>query len=321
MTDLAWAESPLQLLSALEARHAGLLGPVQVRVRPGSDALHATAREVIRLGLSPKTDLIFTEKTGRTRSTGAIGDAFSGRAQAGLLLHRAPERIVLLDDGLATLHLLGLLCGPWKQPLVRARARPGRLRRAFSGLAGRRLRSLAHRGRVVFFTGLPVPAPLLARARRVGIPVVSHDFAWLRSLPPAPPPQRRTVVLGTSLVANGLVEREPYLRWLEGVTAREPVVYHPHRRECPRVLELLREDPAVTLVEGDLPVELSLRGLTSEHRVLSLPSTALTSLRVLHGPGGPRVEGVGVPAAWWTERADPALRTHLSLSVLGPEFV
>lgn len=320
MTDLAWAESPLQLLSALEARHAGLLGPAEVRVRPGSDALHATAGEVIRLGLSPKTDLIFTDRIGRTGTTWAVGDAFSGRVQAGMLLRRAPERIVLLDDGLATLHLLGLLVGPWKQPLLRARARPGPARRAFSGLAGHRLRSLAGQGRVTLFTGLPVPAPLLARARRVGIPVVSHDFAWLRTLPAEPPPEQRRVVLGTSLVANGLVDRGAYLGWLNGITAREPVAYYPHRRECPQVLALLREDPAVALVERDLPVELSLRGLTPEHRVISLPSTALTSLRVLHGPGGPRIEGVNVPAGWWTERADPALRTHLSLFVLGPEF-
>jgi len=319
MTDLAWAESPLQLLSALEARHAGLLGPVEVRVRPGSDALHATAREAVRLGLPPKTTLTFTERIGRTGATWALGDAFSGRAQGRMLLSRAPERIVLLDDGLATLHLLGLLCGPWKQPLLRARARPGAVRRGFSALAGHRLRALARQGRVTAFTGLPVPAQLLARTRRVGVPVISHEFSWLRALPDEPPPVRRCVVLGTSLVANGLVDRGAYLGWLGGITEEEPVAYYPHRRECPRVLELLREDPAVTLVERDLPVELSLRGLTPEHRVLSLPSTALTSLRVLHGPG-PRIEGVGVPAAWWTERADPALRTHLSVSVLGPEF-
>lgn len=321
MTDLAWAESPLQLLSALEARHAGLLGPAELRVRTGSDALHATASEVVRLGLPEKTTLTSTTKIGRTGNTWAIGDAFSGRVQSRMLLGRAPGRIVLLDDGLATLHLLGLLCGPWKQPLVRARAKPGPARRAFSGLAGNRLRGLARRGRVTVFTGLPVPAPLLARARRVGIPVVTHDFAWLRTLPAEPPPEQRCVVLGTSLVANGLVDRGAYLQWLNQITAREPVAYYPHRRECPQVLALLREDPAVTLVERDLPVELSLRGLTREHRVLSLPSTAITSLRVLHGPDGPRIEGVTVPPEWWTERADPALRTHLSIFVLGPEFV
>jgi hypothetical protein len=320
MTDLAWAESPLQLLSALEARHRGLLGPAEVRVRTGSDALHATAREVIRLGLPAKTTLTFAEHIGRTGSTWALGDAFSGRAQARMLLDRAPERIVLLDDGLATLHLLGLLCGPWRQPLLRARARPGPARRAFAALAGQRLRGLARQGRVSVFTGLPIPGALLARARRVGIPVLVHDFAWLRTLPAEPPPEQRCVVLGTSLVANGLIEREAYLEWLDKVTGREPVAYYPHRRECPEVLARLREDPAVTLVERDLPVELSLRGLTAGHRVLSLPSTAITSLRVLHGGNGPRIEGVSVPSGWWTEQAAPALRTHLSVSVLGPEF-
>jgi len=182
MTDLAWVESPLQLLPALEARHAGLLGPVEVRVRPGSDALHATAREAIRLGLPPKTTLTFTERTG---ATWALGDAFSGRVQGRMLLSRAPERIVLLDDGLAALHLLGLLCGPWKQPLLRARARPGPARRGFSTLAGHRLRALAHQGRVTAFTGLPVPAQLLARTRRVGVPVVPTASPGCAPCPPS----------------------------------------------------------------------------------------------------------------------------------------
>ncbi|MDX6744650.1 hypothetical protein [Actinocorallia sp. A-T 12471] len=320
MTDLAWVESPLQLLSVLEARHAGVLGPVVLRVRAGSSALAATAAEAVRLGTPPGTVLEDASRATSGRAAWALGDAFSGQAQTALLAGRAPGRVVLVDDGLATLHLLGLLSGPWRQPLVRARAQAGFGRRVLGSLAGARLRSLAQAGRVTVFTALPVPSALLARARRVGVSVVSHDFPYLRSLPADPPPPERLVMLGTSLVANGLIDRGEYLRWLGGKAAVEPFVYHPHRRECPQVLDVLRADPRVRVHDSGLPVELSLRGLTSWHRVVSLPSTALSSLRVLLGGEGPVIEGVTVPQGWWTERADASLRTHLSLFTVGPEF-
>ncbi|GAA3238753.1 hypothetical protein [Actinocorallia longicatena] len=320
MTDLAWAESPLQLLSAVEARHAGLLGPAEILVRAGSDALTATAAELVRLGPPAGTTLEFASRARAGRRVWAVGDAFSGQVQAKLLTS-LPSRIVLVDDGLATIHLLGLLAGPWRQPLIRARARAGRVRRILGSAAGARLRSAAREGRVTVFTGLPVPSAVLARAHRAGIEVVQHDFPYLRSLAADPAPAERTVVLGTSLVANGLVDRGSFLGWINGILAGERVAYYPHRREDPEILAMLRDDPRVTLVERGLPVELSLRGLSPRHRVLSLPSTALTSLRVLLGPDGPAIEGVTVPSAWWTDRADQSLRTHLSLFTLGPELV
>ncbi|GAB2848211.1 hypothetical protein GCM10022221_54450 [Actinocorallia aurea] len=320
MTDLAWVESPLQLLSVLEARHAGLLGPVTVRVRTGSPALAATAAEAARLGLPSGTALEDATRASAGRRAWALGDAFSGQAQSALLTGRAPGRVVLVDDGLATLHLLGLLSGPWRSPLIRARAKAGLVRRGLGALAGARLRSLAEAGRVTVFTALPVPSAVMARASRVGISVVTHDFPYLRSLPADPAPPERLVMLGTSLVANGLIDRGAYVRWLNGRAAVEPFVYHPHRRECPQVLDTLRQDPRVRVHESKLPVEMSLRGLTSWHRVVSLPSTALSSLRVLLGGAGPAIEGVTVPHEWWTDAADPSLRTHLSLFTVGPEF-
>ncbi|MEO5877804.1 MAG: hypothetical protein ABIS86_03995 [Streptosporangiaceae bacterium] len=320
MSDQAWVESPLQLLSAIEARHAGILGPVDLLARAGSEPLRATVEELRRLGLPEGATIGFGGRATPARGTWAVGDAFSGQVQGRLVTGR-PERILLVDDGLATLHLLGLLAGPWRQPLVRARAQAGPVRRLLGSLAGARLRSAARNGRVVVFTGLPVPFTVLTRARRIGITVLTHDFPYLRSLPADPPPAETKVLLGTSLVHNGLVDRVAFLSWVEAQVADEPVAYYPHRRECPQVLELLRADPRVTLVERGLPVELSLRSLTAEHRVLSLPSTALTSLRVLLGPDGPQIEGVTVPAAWWTDEADQSLRTHLSLFTLGPELV
>ncbi|MFC7587104.1 hypothetical protein ACFQYP_27820 [Nonomuraea antimicrobica] len=75
---------------------------------------------------------------------------------------------------------------------------------------------------------------------------------------------------------------------------------------------LIRERPGITVHDAGAPAELTLRGLDAGHRVLSLPSTAITSLRVLLSPRGVAVEPVDVPDDWWTSRAAPALRSHLT---------
>ncbi|MFP3965754.1 hypothetical protein SMC26_25835 [Actinomadura fulvescens] len=317
----AWVESPLQLLSAVEAHHAGLLGHgTEVVLRSGVDPLVATAAEVERLG--PHRGLAGVHVGTRVplpagTGTLVIGDAFSGTVQRRLLTLRA-QRLVIADDGLATIHLLELLAAPDPRPLIRARARPTMARQALGLAAATRLRALGRAGRVVVFTALPVPEELRTAVTAHGIEVVAHDFPWLRSRPAGPPPQERQVVLGSSLVANGLVHRERYLEWIAGLAAVEPIAYRPHRREDPADLAELRRDPRVSVAEPGPPVEVCLRGLTREHRVISLPSTALTSLRLVLRGNGTTIEGVTVPAEWWTERADAALREHLSLFLDGP---
>ncbi|MGR6920976.1 hypothetical protein ACU635_42625 [[Actinomadura] parvosata] len=304
----AWVESPLQMLCAVEAHHAGLLGPETAVVpRAGLRPLKATRRELGSLGLPD--GLVLAEPRERMpRRVQAVGDAFSGKVQLRWLTSR-PGRIVIVDDGLATLRLLELLAaGPYR-PLLRARAHPTRLRAALGLAAALRLRL----SKVSVFTALSVEDKLEEAVRRAGVDLVRHDFAWLRAQPPsAPGPAERTVVLGTSLVRNGLVHRDHYLRWLTDLAAREPLAYYPHRREDPVDVALIRERPGITVHDAGVPAELTLRGLDAGQRVLSLPSTAITSLRVLLSPRGVAVEPVDVPDDWWTSRAAPALRSHLT---------
>ena len=147
----------------------------------------------------------------------------------------------------------------------------------------------------------------------MGVDLVRHDFGWLREQPLGEPgPVERTVVLGTSLVRNGLVRRDRYMTWLTDLAAEEPLAYFPHRREDPADVALIRERPEITVYDAGVPAELTLRGLDPSQRVLSLPSTAITSLRVLLTPRGVAVEPVDVPDDWWTSRAAPALRSHLT---------
>lgn len=304
----AWVESPLQMLCAVEAHHAGLLGPASVVVpRAGMHALKVTRRELSGLDLPPGLDLAAPSER-VPRRPAAVGDAFSGRVQLRWLTS-VPGRVVVVDDGMATLRLLELLAaGPYR-PLLRARARPGGLRAALGLAAAIRLRA----GGVTVFTALPVPPDLAAAVREAGVDLVRHEFAWLRGQPPAGPnPAERTVVLGTSLVRNGLVHRERYLRWVTELAAEEPLAYFPHRREDPVDVAIIRERPGITVHDGGAPAELTLRGLGPGQRVISLPSTAISSLRVLLGPRGVAVEPVEVPDDWWTSRAAPALRSHLT---------
>lgn len=296
------------MLCAVEAHHAGLLGPETAVVpRAGLRPLKATRRELRSLGLPD--GLVLAEPRERMpRRVQAVGDAFSGKVQLRWLTSR-PGRIVIVDDGLATLRLLELLAaGPYR-PLLRARAHPTRLRSALGLAAALRLRY----SKVSVFTALSVDDKLAEAVRQAGVDLVRHDFAWLRAQPPsAQGPAERTVVLGTSLVRNGLVHRDHYLRWLTDLAAREPLAYYPHRREDPVDVALIRERPGITVHDAGVPAELTLRGLDPGQRVLSLPSTAITSLRVLLSPRGVAVEPVDVPDDWWTSRAAPALRSHLT---------
>ncbi|MEV5891488.1 hypothetical protein [Nonomuraea fuscirosea] len=304
----AWVESPLQMLCAVEAHHAGLLGPATAVVpRAGLRPLQATRRELSVLELPGGLELAEPRER-MPRRVRVVGDAFSGRVQLRWLTSR-PGRIVIVDDGLATLRLLELLAaGPYR-PLLRARARSTRTRALLGLAAAVRLRL----SEVAVFTALPVDDRLEAAVRSAGVDLVRHDFAWLRAQPPsAEGPAERTVVLGTSLVRNGLVHRDHYLRWLTDLATREPLAYYPHRREDPVDVALIRDRPGITVHDAGVPAELTLRGLDAGQRVLSLPSTAITSLRILLSSRGVAVEPVDVPDDWWTSRAAPALRSHLT---------
>ncbi|GAA3446139.1 hypothetical protein Pve01_60560 [Planomonospora venezuelensis] len=307
----------MQMLCVAEAHHAGLLGDrtrlvPRAKLRP----LTVTRRELRRLALPDGLELAEPE-SGMPRPprgrTWVVGDAFSGKVQAGWLT-AAPRRLVIVDDGLATIRLLELLSGRVGTPLLRARAAASPLRTLLGTAASLRLRAAARSGRLAVFTALPVPAALAEAVRRTGAELVTHDFAWLRAQPlRRPRPEERTVVLGTSLVRNGLIHRDRYFGWLAGLGSAGPVAYFPHRREDPDDLARVGEQPGITVYDGGMPAEMTLRGLAAEQRVLSLPSTAVTSLRVLLAARGVTVETVEVPDEWWTAQAAPSLRSHLSM--------
>ena len=316
-----WVESPLQLICAVEAYAAGLLGAgAAVSLRSGGASLPRTARALTALGLPEGLRLL----VGQERPAGpppdasavwATGDVFSGLVQRALvshgLLRRSRCRIVVVDDGLATLHLLHLLGRP-RAPLTRSRSRERPLRRLLGLVANARLRAAAAEGRFTVLTALPVGEDTRRVLGGLGVDLRSHAFEWLQTRPSPPVPEEDLVVLGTALVHDGLVRREPYLDWVRGLAAQTPVAYYPHRREARDVLAELRRHPRISVRVAGPPAELRLRGLEPRHRVVTLPSTAALSLPVLLRARGVRVDATPVPAPWWTESTAASTRAHLN---------
>ena len=88
-----------------------------------------------------------------------MGDAFSGQWQAAFVRRSVEGRVVLLDDGLATVSLArALVAGtPAVRPSRRSSRVPPAPRAPRSGaLVTRKLRRLARDGRVAMFTAMPL---------------------------------------------------------------------------------------------------------------------------------------------------------------------
>lgn len=319
----AWVESPFQLLGALDAGAAGLLGPLAVlsprRDTPGIAAAAGAARALhLPGGLTVAEPTDELPAMSERRAVWAAGDVLSGRVQSALLRPLRAERVLLLDDGLATLRALDQLAAPRPTALVRNRGRVSPHRWALGLAARARLRALAREGRLSVFTVLPVPPATLEALAAAGVDVQRNTFPWLARQHTSTRVRTGTVVVGSALPADGLVRAEAYGRWLETLAEREPLTYVPHRRSHPEVLARLEKHPSVHIERGLLPVEVRLHHLGPGQRVLSLPSTALATLRVLLAGTGAEIRGVPVPLSWWTDAASPSLRARLS-AVLSPE--
>ena len=306
---LAWVESPFQLLGALEAHSSRLLGQrLVVLPRWDVEPLATTAAELDRLGLPAGVAVLPPGRAPRRfGGTLAIGDAFSGEVHR-MLLQSSPGTVMLLDDGRSTRRVMDALIAT-RVPLIRPHILPSPARSLLARLALLKLKRMARQGRLEVVTALRLPDTVIVAAERAGIRVLHHSFAWLRALPGNAVPDHDTVVLGTSLVANDLISAEPYLDWVRAIARDGPVTYRAHRREDARTLAPLRRLPGVVIETGEVPVELSLRGMTSRQRVLTLPTTAVSTLRLITPRA--RIQEFAVPDSWWLPTVPSAARRHL----------
>jgi hypothetical protein len=283
-TPLAWVESPLQLLCAAEYA-ARLDRPIAVALRLTGEQMPVTAQELLDRGaLFSSVTPYFGIPWGLLRSQPdwIVGDGFSGQFRMAAAALR-PRTITLVDDGDMSRHLASALLGRT------AFARPGRAERRLTavlgGVARERMLRLAASGRLTMFSAFahdPAVAALTAR----NVNVDTNGFDWLRAhTRPVELPHPR-VVLGSANVADGLLDGADYRGWLRAVAAESPVSYLPHRRESRAAIARAAELPGVSVVDSAMPAELALARATRPLEILSLRSSASTTLRrVLEGTG------------------------------------
>lgn len=273
---VAWVESPLQLLSAVEwAAASG--SPLRVVPRATHRQMTATRGELLRRGLpvgvtiDPPTRLVPAGLLLDSEHW-VLGDAFSGVVRA-VLTAGFPDRVTLLDDGRMSLHLAQVLASSTPY------SRPGHTESAVHtvlGSAARRvLLRLARRGDLAFFSAFPV-----ADAAGDRVSAEGNAFEWLRSTAAGAAPRHPRVLLGSAAAVDGRIDEGEYEEWVRR-HARPGTLFVPHRRENQERAAALAQETGMDLDRSDLPVELALSGHPGPVEIVSLPSSALTTLELV----------------------------------------
>jgi hypothetical protein len=232
--------------------------------------------------------------------------------QTALVARPTPTRVVLVDDGLATWHVARALAGVHDATLVRVgvAASPGR--RALAVAARRRLLALAAHDRLTLFTALHLPPDVRGALEAAGVRVVPNELGWLARQRPTDRITEPVVVVGSAMVADGLVRAAPYVEWVRGHASRDSVRYVPHRRQTTDVLEAVGAIPGVVVDRAGLPVELRLAGLRAPQRVVTLPTTALALLPGVLAGSGVLFDATVPGDDWWLPGVARELRDHLT---------
>jgi hypothetical protein len=282
---IAWVESPLQLIAAAEWA-ATQERPIVVALRLTGPQMPSTAEELLARGARFAVCVPYYgipwELLRRHREW-AVGDGFSGQFRlAGSLV--SPRRLTLLDDGAQTTAVVDALLG--RTGYARAGTHESSLRTLLGGLIRDRMLGMAARERLDILTAFDLGRERLDLLADRGVRVTKHRLDWVRSTarPIAVPGNR--VLLGSSLPADGLMPADHYLRWVAKEAKDGPLAYLPHRRETPEMLAAVAKLAGVRIHRTGLPIELVLAGAQEALEVLTLPTSARTTLGyLLEGTG------------------------------------
>ncbi|WP_253719940.1 hypothetical protein [Brevibacterium renqingii] len=316
LASVAFVESPLQFLSALESHepHEDLL----IRARANAKGM-TSFLDAFDTSWLPENVRLEREgaKPGVLRKANFdriyLGDACSGQVHKALSLayleRRMPE-VVILDDGLATYSTVEILTAK-RGPLVRPRQKLKASRTVMAAHVADRLRGLAMAGRLRWHTALPVSKPLRKAFLKTGGEITRHRFEHLQTLPTGGSHPRDNPVIGSALAADGLIDAAAYRVWVDEITdTHGSITYYPHRRETDEFLADLARDDRVRIKHVGLPIELRLVNLPPGSTIRSLPSTAAVSLAVLNPDV--TISVTEVPAQWWTGASPDSLRKSLN---------
>jgi hypothetical protein len=343
--NLAFVESPVQLLNVLEWAHAQHGAPLTgVPTQPAGPAGTARtgAADLTVVVLSPtdpmsRGQLRRMAELARDEGHTVRWQEARGRAGAPLktvrelapLLHRA-ERIVIgdpfsryvqllltlvgskdltvVDDGTATMEFVAQLARGEKLVRWHRRGRRGPRELVLAPvtfLARRRLTPSCSRD-VEVFTSMPVEPPQ-------GITVTPNRFGWTRSRFGPPKITRGADLVGTSLVETGVVDPDQYVEAVAALARTHGATrYFAHRRESSEKLHRLAVETGLEIVRPDLPLELIARRGPIGATVLSFPSTVVHTLPLALVGTGIRVAVCDIAPEWLRDSASPRAQGFLA---------
>ena len=303
---VAWVESPLQLINAIE--FAAATGtPLVVEPRAGVLQLDETieaVRPALPAGVTVARPVASADREDfRSAAHQVVGDVFSGQFRL-LVARWGVRRLTIVDDGSATVHFAAALDGA---PFVRMAQVESRAMQILGALVKRRILTAARRGRVALFTAYEGESTVGGLSGR-GIRIIGNSYSWLRSLSAiGAAPASPRVVLGSALVTDRQIGLDNYLGWLRGLAAGGSISYLPHRREDAAQRAAVAALDNVIVEAGTLPAELALGSSQTLERVDTLPSSAVVTLRAIL-PADVPIRVSPVPASWWLPGSDPSIR-------------
>ncbi|WP_031068705.1 hypothetical protein [Streptomyces sp. NRRL S-118] len=323
--NLAFVESPVQLLNVLEwSHHTGrrdltvvVLSPTDPMSRGQLRRMAGIARDegvAVRWqearagrGSLPRT-LRDLAPLLRAAERVIVGDPFSRYVQLLLTLF-GPRALTVVDDGTATMEFTAQLARG--ERLVRWH-RPGGLRAPrelalapVTALARRRLAPAGRRS-VEVFTALPVEAP-------PGTTVTPNRFAWTRARFGPPRLTRGADLVGTSLVETGVVDPDRYAQAVAALAAAHGATrYFAHRRESVEKLHRIAVTTGLEIVRPELPLELIARRGPIGRTVLSFPSTVVHTLPPALAGTGITITVCAIAPEWLRATASPRARGFLA---------
>ncbi|MQS37389.1 hypothetical protein [Streptomyces katsurahamanus] len=331
--NLAFVESPVQLLNVLEWAHAQpyatwtARGPAAgltiVVLSPTDPMSRGQLRRMAELARDEGAAVRWQEARGgasaplkairdlapmlRRAERVVIGDPFSRYVQL-LLTLVGDKELTVVDDGTATMEFAAQLARGEK--LVRWHRRDARgprelLLAPVSSLARRRLAPSRTR-RVEVFTAMPVEPP-------EGIVVTANTFAWTRFRFGPPTTFEGADLVGTSLVETGIVDPGQYADAVSALArAHGARRYFAHRRENPDKLHRLARETGLEIVRPELPLELVARRGPIGSTVLSFPSTVVHTLPLALAGAGVTVAVCEIAPEWLRETAAPRAQGFLA---------
>ncbi|MFF3288069.1 hypothetical protein [Streptomyces sp. NPDC003023] len=327
--NLAFVESPVQLLNVLEWAHVAPLaaGPDSLTVvvlSPTDPMSRGQLRRMAELARDDGFTVRWQEARGgagaplRTvRELGpilrraeriVIGDPFSRYVQL-LLTLVGRKDVTVVDDGTATMEFVAQVARG--EQLVRWHRRGSRrgprelVLAPVTFLARRRLTPSRTRS-VEVFTSMPVEPP-------PGITVTPNEFAWTRARFGPPRITRGADMVGTSLVETGVVDVGQYLEAVSALARTHGATrYFAHRKENADKLHRLAVETGLEVVRPELPLELIARRGPIGATVLSFPSTVVHTLPLALAGTGIKVAVCDIAPEWLKATASPRAQGFLA---------